>query len=297
MRSLTSVYISTSGDLGDYAHLGGLRALKSLRLDQNRIEAYLAHAPSRTERGLRKVPYLDMDSLEILRLAHNRVSDVSDLQLHRCPHLKELQLQSNHICHIGGFHSCLKLISLDISKNRIRQISPGSLVGLSMLRELRMEEAGLRSLVNLAPLRALNQLHLAFNRINDIGELERLVGVGCITDISMCNNPIARRQLYRPTVICQVPSICWIDGRDVNEEERERAELLLKTEQPLKFFLQDIQPSTCMQPPQLIHSKRSNMTVTYTSISNPPDINSMPRRISQRLGTSCLASKRLLPRG
>ena len=240
-----------------------------------------------------------MGALEILQLAHNRISDVSDLQLHRCPHLKELQLQSNHICHISGFHSCLELISLDISKNRIRQISPGSLVGLSMLRELRMEEAGLRSLVNLAPLRALNHLHLAFNRINDIGELERLVGVGCITEITMCNNPIARRQLYRPTVICQVPSICWIDGRDVNEEERERAELLLKTEQPLKFFLQDIQPSpTCMQSSQLVHLKRSSMTVTYTSISNPPDINSMPRRISQRPGASSLVSKRpLLPRG
>ena len=213
-----------------------------------------------------------MDSLEVLHLANNRVSDINDLQLHRCPHLKELQLQNNYTCYVGGFDHCSQLLKLDTSKNRVRQVPSGGLIGLSVLRELRMEEAGLRTLANLAPLKALNHLHLAFNRINDIGELEKLAGVGFITEITLCNNPIARRQLYRPTIICQIPSICWIDGRDVGEEERERAELFLKTEQPLKFFWQDIQPSV---------TTRLNSTIAHSTTSNS-DSSVILRRLPQR---------------
>ena len=181
-------------------------------------------------------------TLEVLQLAHNRIADVRELQLHRYPRLQELQLQNNLICQVGGFGACGELKELDLSKNRIRQLIPGGVVGLSALRELRMEEAGLRSLVHLGPLKSLNHLYLAFNRINDIGELEKLAGVGCITEITMCNNPVARRQLYRPTLICQVSTVCWIDGREVTDDERERAEVFLNMERPLNFFLQEVRP-------------------------------------------------------
>ena len=256
---------------GDYGYLGALRALHTLRLSKNRIETFLKTGSC-----------LDMDALEVLHLAHNRISDIGDLQLHRCPHLKELELKNNHMCNMSSF-DCMGLLRLDISKNRVRQLAPHSLVGLSLLRELRMEEAGLRALNYLSPLKALSRLYLAFNRISDIAELERLIGVGCIIEITMCNNPIARRQLYRPTIICHVPSVCCIDGRNVDEEERERAELLLKTEQPLKFFLQEIQPNA---------TNRLSAAVTNSSVS---DSNVNLRRMSQRGGHS--GSKRLGLRG
>mmetsp|Transcript_30380 Transcript_30380/g.98592 ORF Transcript_30380/g.98592 Transcript_30380/m.98592 type:complete len:874 (+) Transcript_30380:1837-4458(+) len=261
--------------LCDFGYLGALPALNTLRLGQNRVGSFSKSALN-----------FNMDSLEVLHLANNRVSDINDLQLHRCPHLKELQLQNNYTCYVGGFDHCSQLLKLDTSKNRVRQVPSGGLIGLSVLRELRMEEAGLRTLANLAPLKALNHLHLAFNRINDIGELEKLAGVGFITEITLCNNPIARRQLYRPTIICQIPSICWIDGRDVGEEERERAELFLKTEQPLKFFWQDIQPSV---------TTRLNSTIAHSTTSNS-DSSVILRRLPQR-GAFSLSPAQAAKRG
>ena len=229
--------------------LSGLLALKSLsvlRLNQNRIEACMAQQQQQQQNDASDEQTLP--ALEVLHLNYNRVSDIKELELHRFPRLRELHLQANHICQVSGL-TCTELCELDLSKNRIRQVVPGSFAGLAMLRELRMEEAGLRSLVNLLPLKSLHHLHLSFNRINDISELEKLASVGCITDITMCNNPVARRQLYRPTLICQIPSVCWIDGREVSEDERERAEVLLKNERPLKFFLQDIRPAPGTTPP------------------------------------------------
>ena len=222
-----------------------LHNLKTLKLNQNRIEnsirlsrhALAAPPPPENEAW---------SSLEVLQLAHNRVADVRDLLLVRYPHLRELTLQSNLLCHATGLGFCQELKDVDLSKNRIRQFAASGTAGLSSLRELRMEEAGLRSLLNLAPLTSLTHLYLAFNRINDVGELEKLSNVGRITEISMSNNPVARKQLYRPTLIYQIPTICLIDGRQVLEEERDRADIYLQMERPLNFFLHEVRP-TCAE--------------------------------------------------
>jgi Leucine-rich repeat (LRR) protein len=231
-----------NNQISELVSLMSLKSLSVLRLNQNRIESFASavQTPGGDEKASNaaELEQMHLPMVEVLHLGYNRVSDIKELELHRFPRLRELHLQANHICQVSGLNSCTELCELDLSKNRIRQVVAGSFVGLAMLRELRMEEAGLRSLVNLVPLKSLHHLHLAFNRINDISELEKLASVGCITDITMCNNPVARRQLYRPTLICQIPSVCWIDGREVSEDERERAEVLLKNERPLKFFLQ-----------------------------------------------------------
>jgi hypothetical protein len=225
--------------LGTLPSLRNICKLKILRLNRNRIETAI-RLPTSAEAAQSELASLW--KLEMLELAHNRVTDVRDLLLHRYPLLHVLTLQSNLVCHVAGLGLCNELHELDLSKNRIRQFSPEDTVGLALLRELHMEEAGLRSLLHLTPLKSLINLHLAFNRIGDIWELERLSGVGCITEITMCNNPVARKQLYRPTLICQIPSVCWIDGREVLEDERDRAEVFLRMERPLHSFLHEVHP-------------------------------------------------------
>jgi len=91
------------------------------------------------------------------------------------------------------------------------------------LKELRIDENGLRSLSNFPNLPNLSVLSCAGNRINDIVELEKLCRVCDPKDISFANNPVTRKQLYRPTVLNMFSSILVIDGREVSAEERERA--------------------------------------------------------------------------
>lgn len=63
---------------------------------------------------------------------------------------------------------------LVLDRNRIRYIDPDAFVGLPRLRELRLEENGLRSLANLHHLSALQALHLSFNRVSEAADLDRL---------------------------------------------------------------------------------------------------------------------------
>jgi hypothetical protein len=87
---------------------------------------------------------------------------------------------------------------------------------------------------------SLQSLHLGYNRIGDVGELERhLSSLHHLVNVAMNNNPVARRQLYRPTLLYQLPALRWIDGREASWEERERAEMLLsRTERPAQLYMQ-----------------------------------------------------------
>jgi Leucine-rich repeat (LRR) protein len=85
-----------------------------------------------------------------------------------------------------------------------------------------MEENGLRSLSNFRNMQNLQSLYLGFNRVAELTELEKLACVPFLLELTLSNNPLARRQLYRPTAIRKLPTLKFVDGREVTMEERER---------------------------------------------------------------------------
>jgi len=183
--------------------------------------------------------------LEVLLLGFNRVGCIDDLHLWRFPRLRVLHLQSNHLSSVAGLQGCGggKLRELVLNKNKIRQLDRDGVAGLGALQELHLQENGLRSLEHFSHLSSLQSLHLAFNRVNDVSELEKHLGsLHHLVNLAMNNNPVARRQLYRPTLLQQLPALRWIDGREASWEERERAEMLVsRTERPAQLFMQQQQ--------------------------------------------------------
>lgn len=77
--------------------------------------------------------------LEVLQLGFNRITDIAALGLDRIPELKVLYLHGNEINRIIGLNLCTSLRELVLDKNKIKTIDPGSFVGLSDLRELRLQ--------------------------------------------------------------------------------------------------------------------------------------------------------------
>lgn len=61
---------------------------------------------------------------------------------------------------MNGLHHCTALRELVLDHNKIRQLEPMSFCGLAALREVRMENNGLRSLAHFARLSGLQTLHL-----------------------------------------------------------------------------------------------------------------------------------------
>jgi hypothetical protein len=133
-----------------------------------------------------------------------------------------------------------------LDRNRVKGLDPRSFEGAPNIRELRMEENGLRSLSYFNTLSKIASLHLSFNRIHDIGELDKLDGMVYLVEFSMASNPVARKQMYRPTVLRRLPAVKFFDGREAYLEERERMELLFAAERPSPTFFQD--PRTILPP-------------------------------------------------
>jgi Leucine-rich repeat (LRR) protein len=61
------------------------------------------------------------------------------------PELKVLFVQGNDIVRVEGLNACYKLRELVMDKNRIKFVDADGFSGLTNLRELRLEENGLRT--------------------------------------------------------------------------------------------------------------------------------------------------------
>jgi hypothetical protein len=98
------------------------------------------------------------------------------------------------------------------------------------LRELRMEENGLKSLAHIGPLPRLHALHLGANRVADMNDLDRIAALPAVLDLTLANNPVARKQLYRATAIQKLPTLKILDNKEVSAEERDRVDVLFSME-------------------------------------------------------------------
>jgi hypothetical protein len=71
-------------------------------------------------------------------------------------------------------------------------------------------------------------------------------------ELTLANNPVARKQLYRPSLIRKLPTLKFIDGKEVTLEERERVELLYiqDASRPSPVFFQDPRMASAVMVPK-----------------------------------------------
>eukprot|EP01048_Picozoa_sp_COSAG05_P007592 COSAG05_NODE_539_length_8851_cov_3.718693_2_plen_1327_part_00 len=152
-----------NNQLTDLSGLLDLPLLTVLRLNHNRVEHLGAAGGDETRTAL---PHL-----EVLQLGYNHINYIPSLRLHCFPELRSLYLQGNDIAKIEGLERCLQLRELILDKNKLKSIAANSLSGLSNLRTLRIDENGLRSLSNIAPLPRLQILSCVSNRVTELVSL------------------------------------------------------------------------------------------------------------------------------
>jgi len=76
---------------------------------------------------------------------------------------------------------------------------------------LRMDENGLRSLANIERLTNLQTLSLVANRISEFHELEKLVELPNLMELSLASNPITRKPNYRMAVVKRLMGLLIFD--------------------------------------------------------------------------------------
>ena len=222
--------------LSDVSALRVLPHLSVLRLNRNKLgsnQRPLFGGEPLRDGGRTLAEDLDDDqpppicnSLSVLQLGGNRIAHVGALGLDQCQKLRVLFLQDNDIQRVEGLEALVELRELVLDRNRIKYLDADVLAKQEALRELRLEGNGLRSLANLGPLPGLHSLHLSFNRISDVAELECLSELKSLTELSVSNNPVSRKQLYRATVVLRCEVLRHLDGREITTDERDHVTAL-----------------------------------------------------------------------
>jgi hypothetical protein len=218
-----------NNQIADPSSLTGLSALVVLRLNHNRIDSI---APDKRQLlpGAEPVGLQTLAALEVLQLGYNDIHSLLPLRLLPLGALKVLFVQANDIAKLEGLDGLSQLRELVLDKNKVRHVEPGALQGLVNLRELRMEENGLKSLAHIGPLPRLHALHLGANRVADMNDLDRIAALPAVLDLTLANNPVARKQLYRATAIQKLPTLKILDNKEVSAEERDRVDILFSME-------------------------------------------------------------------
>ncbi|XP_062917896.1 leucine-rich repeat-containing protein 9 [Mobula hypostoma] len=168
-----------------------------------------------------------MESLEVLHLGYNGISSLAQLQLSRLINLRVLHLEGNFISQIEGLDRLYYLTELSLERNRVKIIHENSFMDQSSLVELHLEENRMRDLNNLYRLVKLQRLFLGGNKIQDMGELEKLDSLSNLTELSVVGNPVSRKILYRPFLVFRLMNLQVLDGVPVSTDEKERAEFVL----------------------------------------------------------------------
>ncbi|XP_043929516.1 leucine-rich repeat-containing protein 9 [Protopterus annectens] len=182
-----------------------------------------------------------MESLEVLHLGYNGISNLAQLQLRRLKNLKALFLQGNEITQLEGLEGLHHLRELVLDHNRIKVINENSFTGQKCLLELHLEENRIRELSNLNPLLKLQRLFLGFNKIQDMSELRKLDVLLNLIELSLIGNNVTRKSLHRPLLVLQLPNLQKLDGIPVNAEERARAEFHLLEQQAFSTTNQPVE--------------------------------------------------------
>ncbi|KAI8781288.1 leucine-rich repeat and IQ domain-containing protein 1 [Biomphalaria glabrata] len=113
----------------------------------------------------------DLGSLQVVKLAHNKLSAIHGLD--GCINLRWLDLSSNNITKLGGLASLRRLHTLNVSYNQV--ISTESLEKVVTLQELDLSHNFLQQISDVQKLCLLTRLDLSSNNLLEVPELKNQV--------------------------------------------------------------------------------------------------------------------------
>eukprot|EP00796_Vickermania_ingenoplastis_P007380 gene7380-5194_t len=193
-----------------------LRNLKALNLSHNKLGSAAAGSVGA---AFRHTQYLESLSLEA-----NHLTDIASLKL-ELPRLKFLNLKNNEIQFLEkGLCKLPELREIILEQNKLRCFGSDCFVGCRFLTEIAADENALRSTEGLATLQYLEVLSMGVNRLGDQNLLLSDIK-GCpLTKLTLVGNPVTRKSRYRQSVIQALPTLAFLDGKAITNEEREKAE-------------------------------------------------------------------------
>ncbi|OQD79510.1 hypothetical protein PENANT_c049G08318 [Penicillium antarcticum] len=139
-----------------------------------------------------------------------------DLRGHKIPAIENLGIAKdqdtidftdNDLSSLGNFPHFPRLSTLLLARNRISHIQPSLATSLPNMKTL----------------------VLTANNLSELVELEGLRGLTKLTHLTLMENPVTRKENYRYWVIWRIPSVRFLDYRQVKDAERTAAKEIFGT--------------------------------------------------------------------
>jgi Leucine-rich repeat (LRR) protein len=198
-----------------------LPKLKVLVLINNRLKNLTcndANTLNHSGNGLINIP-----DLEYLDISFNELVDLGGLaQASNLLELKILRLSNNKIQKINFLSHLPKLFEVDLSKNFIKNIDKTSFNIPNVISNLKIEDNIIKTLANIEALQCLTKLSLNGNKLTDLNEIDRLIGMNYLEELALFNTPLCKKNLYRQNIVKKLTKLKILDNAEITIEERNK---------------------------------------------------------------------------
>lgn len=158
---------------------------------------------------------LSPPEIKVLRLCYMHIRKIDNLQCYTS--LQELYLANNIIAKIENLSVLTTLRKLDLSFNLINDFD--GIEALVNLEELSLFKNKIEKLENFPILPKLRLLSLGRNKISDLGEISHLYKLKALRVLTLIDNPIHEKDIYKLTVLAYLPNLHFLDYTRVTQSE------------------------------------------------------------------------------
>ncbi|KAH0791016.1 dynein regulatory complex subunit 3 [Histomonas meleagridis] len=150
---------------------------------------------------------LSPPDIKVLRLSYMHIRKIDNLQCYTS--LQELNLSNNLITKIENLTTLVTLKKLDLSFNQISSFD--GLETLVELEELSLFNNQIKKIEGFPILPKLKLLSLGRNKIEDLGELAHLFKLKALRVLTLTENPIREKEIFKLTVLAYLPNLRFLD--------------------------------------------------------------------------------------
>lgn len=192
----------------NFTMFGFLPMVAKVDLSKNRIESFQTNSKAS----------MPLPNVEILNLGYNVLNSLYGLPQVQLRSLRIFNISHNLLNRIDLIESISNLRELDLSYNKLRVVDRK--LDLPNLRSVNFENNGLKNLNFLDRLICIQAIRAQNNRISEIGDLEKIQNLPNLLELSLIPNPIEKKAGYRAGILRKFPSLVFLDGKEVTDEER-----------------------------------------------------------------------------
>ena len=158
---------------------------------------------------------LSPPEVKVLRLTYMHIRKIDNLQCYTA--LQELYLANNLITKIENLSSLTTLKKLDLSFNMVSDFE--GLEALVNLEELSLFKNRIEKLESFPILPKLRLLSLGRNKIADLGELSHLYKLKGLRVLTMIDNPVEEKDIFKLTVLAYCQNLHFLDYARVSASD------------------------------------------------------------------------------